>query len=160
MQTFSLALLLANVLAACVLFRFGHREERVIIVTAIAYVLLPPFVYQFQFATFRYGVFGLELVWMVALLWAAMKLDRWWPLLAASAQLLSCLSHLLPLLIFEVYLWSSVTVRLGLWAVVSLILLIGSWETWAHWVVTFEGEARGKRVEVRNRSPIRPTLVR
>lgn len=148
MTALSLALLLANCLAAMMLLRFGRREERVIILTVIAYVCLPPFVYELQIGTFRYAVFALELVWMGALFWGVMRLDRWWPILAAGAQLLACLSHLLPFVLFDLYVWSTVTVRLAIWAFVSLILLVGSWEAWAHWAVTFKGETRGERVEV------------
>lgn len=160
MSSLSLALLVVNSIAAATIMWFGQREERVIILVAIAYVCLPPLVHDYQFNTFRYGVFALEVVWMFVLLWGALRLDRWWPLVAASAQLLALLSHILPLLFFKVYLWSAVTVRLGLWAVVSLILLMGAWEAWAHWAVTFGGEVRGKRLEVRNRVRIRPALVR
>lgn len=160
MSSLSLALLVANLIAAATILWFGRREERVIILVAIAYVCLPPLVYDYQFNTFRYGVFLLEVVWMCVLLWGSLRLDRWWPLVAASAQLLALLSHILPFLFFKVYLWSAVTVRLGLWAVVSFVLLLGAWEAWAHWAVTFKGVTRGNRMEVRNRNTVSATLVR
>lgn len=150
MSLLSLALLIANALAAVALMLFGRKEERVIVLVAIAYVCLPPLVHQYQFNTFRYGVFVLEVVWMCVLIWGSLRVDRWWPLVAASIQFLALLSHILPFFFFKIYLWSAVTVRLGLWAVVSLILLMGAWEAWAHWAVTFKGVTRGKRMEVRD----------
>lgn len=160
MSLLTLAILVANAFAAITLLRFGQREERVIVLATIAYVCLPPLVAQFHFQTFRYGIFGVEIVWMIALFWGAMRLERWWPLMAAAAQVVTCLSHILTLFLFEMYLWSAVTLRLGLWFVVSLILLMGSWEAWAHWAVTFKGEVRGKRMEFRDRFRLRKTLVR
>lgn len=137
-----------NALTAAALYKVGGREERAIVLTAIAYVCLPPLVHGFQIGTFRYGVFGLEVLWLVVLVWGVIRLERWWPILASGAQLLSCMSHILPLFWADIYVWSTVTVRFALWALISLILLMGTWETWAHSIVTIKGSGNGKRVEV------------
>lgn len=140
-----------NIVAAFLMLRFGKREEKAVIWVATAYIALPPLVYGLQIGTFRYGVFALEMVLLYTLLVTALRIDRWWSIAATGAQALACLTHIVPLAMVDVYVWSTVTIRIWLWAVVSFLLLAGAWETWAHSALTIKGMGNGKRVEVRKR---------
>src|SRR5690606_25160939 len=104
-----------------------------------------------QTGTFRYGVFGLEMALPCILPVTALRVDRWWQIAATGAQAWACLTHIVPLAMVDVYVWSTVTIRIWLWAVVSFLLLAGAWETWAHSALTIKGMGNGKRVEVRKR---------
>lgn len=135
----SFAALLSNFVAGILLFYFGTKEERAVVVVAVAYVLLPPVIYGFAVGAFRYGVFILEIALLIAFVYAALKIDRWWLIVAAGAQLLTCMTHIAALHDSLIYTWSAVTVRLGLWALVSIILFLGAWETWAHRAFSSKG---------------------
>lgn len=140
------ALFAANLIAISMLLRFGTREEQAVALAGVACICLPPLIHELQIGTFRYGVFGLELGLLATLLVATARVARWWPILASGAQLLACLSHIIPHLMADIYVWSTVTVRLGIWAFVSLFMLFGAWETWAHRAVHQKGRDKWRNI--------------
>ncbi|MNN97095.1 hypothetical protein D3C81_2161920 [compost metagenome] len=60
-----------------------------------------------------------------------MRSTRWWLVLAAALQLLVVCTHLLPFLSSQLTAWTGVTVRLALWALISLTIFGGAWEAMA-----------------------------
>lgn len=145
---FAIVLASMNILAGSLLLAFGKPEERTAVFATIAYVALPPLVYGLQIGTFRYGVFTLEVMLLGVFIYAGFKTDRWWPLWAAGAQLLTCLTHFVAINTSVFQVWGAVTVRLGLWAVVSIILLLGAWEAWSRHAVVSRGLTLGDKLEI------------
>lgn len=137
----AVAALLTNTIAGILILLHGTKEERTVVIVGVSYVLLPPLIFSYTVGAFRYGIFGLEIALLIALGYAALKNDRWWLIVASGAQLLTCLTHIVSFHDDLIYTWSAVTVRMGLWIVVSLFLLLGAWETWAHRALNSKGVA-------------------
>ncbi|MFB7879984.1 hypothetical protein [Brevundimonas diminuta] len=128
----AVTLLLVNALAGALLLRFGTWSERFSVAVVAAYIVVNPLVYTWTIGgTFRLGTFLTELVLFCALWWCAEKVDRWWLILAAGTQLIVAFSHIVPLLVSGLYVWTDVSIRLAAWTVISAALLGGAWETWA-----------------------------
>lgn len=128
----AVTLLLLNALAGSLLLRFGTWSERFIVAVVSAYILANPLIYTWTIGgTFRIVTFLTELVLFCALWWCAEKVDRWWLITAAGAQLIVAFSHVIPLVISGIYVWTDVSIRLAAWTVISAALLGGAWETWA-----------------------------
>lgn len=144
----SVVLACLNAFAGLVLYVFGKRHERATVLTTIVYVALPPVIYSLQYGSFRYGIFALELMLLAAFVITAIKTDRWWPILAAGAQILTCTTHFATFNPSDYHVWGAVTVRVGLWTVVTTILLLGAWETWARHIVVSRGLTLGVKMEV------------
>lgn len=128
----AVTLLLLNALAGSLLLRFGTWSERFIVAVVSAYIIANPLIYTWTIGgTFRIVTFLTELVLFCALWWCAEKVDRWWLITAAGAQLIVAFSHVIPLVISGIYVWTDVSIRLAAWTVISAALLGGAWETWA-----------------------------
>lgn len=128
----AVTLLLVNALAGALLLRFGTWSERFSVAAVAAYIIANPLIYTWTIGgTFRIGTFLAELSLLFALSWCAEKVDRWWLILAAGTQLIVTFSHLVPLIMSGLYVWTDVSIRLAAWAVISAALLGGAWESWA-----------------------------
>jgi hypothetical protein len=120
---------LAGVLA---LLRFGEREERAVAVMVLALLVLVRVVQPIQIGTWRAGVAGLEAAFLVAILILASRKDRWWLTALAGFQLISLLTHVVPLIAQNRYFtWTAVTIRLEVWLLICITFFAGAWEAWA-----------------------------
>lgn len=120
---------LAGVLA---LFRFGGWEERAVGVMVLALLILVRVVEPIQIGPWRAGVAGLEIVFLIAILALTYTRDRWWLTALAGFQLISVLTHLVPLLASGRYfVWTAVTIRLEVWLLICITFFVGAWEAWA-----------------------------
>lgn len=120
---------LAGVLA---LFRFGGWEERAVGGMVLALLILVRLVEPIQIGTWRAGVAGLEIAFLFAILWLTYVRDRWWLTALAGFQLISVLTHVIPLLTAgRHFVWTAVTIRLEVWLLICITFFVGAWEAWA-----------------------------
>lgn len=120
---------LAGVLA---LFRFGGWEERAVGVMVLALLVLVRFVEPIQIGDWRAGVAGLEIAFLIAILALTYTRDRWWLTALAGFQLISVLTHIVPLLASgRHFVWTAVTIRLEVWLLICITFFVGAWEAWA-----------------------------
>ncbi|WP_420479994.1 hypothetical protein [Brevundimonas sp. FT23028] len=130
MATLAITLLtLAGVLA---LLRFGDREERIIAGVVLALLVLVRVVDPVQINGWKAGVAGLETAFLIVILWLTCVCDRWWLTALAGFQLISLLTHVVPLLNDGRYLlWTAITIRLEVWVLICITFFVGAWEAWA-----------------------------
>lgn len=138
----ALTLLALNLVGAAGILRWGRGEERALIALIAVYVLATPWLEVFEINTIRIGVFVAEIVLLTALFWTSGRISRWWVVSACGAQLIAVLSHLMPFVLSDLYIWTSVALRRYAWAMVSLSMLAGVWETWAHRIAAARRPAR------------------
>lgn len=149
----ALCLLASNVIATALLIWRGTDRERAIVGLIALYVLANPLIYTWTIGgTFRAGTFLSELVLLFALWWCAERVDRWWLILAAGTQLIVVASHLIPLVVSGIYVWTGVSIRLAAWTVISGALLGGAWETWAIQKLASKGDRHAESLGVWDRS--------
>ncbi|QDH72080.1 hypothetical protein [Brevundimonas sp. M20] len=130
MLTFAIiGVTLVGVLA---LFCFGGWEERLVGVLVLALLVLVPLLEPLQIGTWRAGIAALELVFLIAILWLTYARDRWWLTALAGFQLISVLTHLVPLLADgRHFVWTAVTIRMEVWLLICITFFVGAWEAWA-----------------------------
>lgn len=155
-----IAQLIANLLAAALLMWRGTRGERAVVALLAVYVVTTPLLETLAVGTFRAGVFTGEVVLFLGMWWVAERLDRWWLVLIAGAQVIALVSHLIPFLIPDLYVWTDVAIRHAVWVAITTFLLFGAWETWAIQKLAAEGRARDKRVDIRKGQRLSEPLVR
>lgn len=109
----------------------GGRVERYAAALLATYILVEPLVLPLQLSTWRIGLAGLNLALFAGLWRLSVRSHRWWLVLAAALQLLVVCTHLLPFLSSQLTAWTGVTVRLALWALISLTIFGGAWEAMA-----------------------------
>lgn len=120
---------LAGVLA---LFLFGNWEERVVGGMVLALLVLVRVMEPFQIGTWRAGIAALEVVFLIAILWLTCVRDRWWLTALTGFQLISVLTHVVPLLASgRHFVWTAVTIRLEVWLLICITFFAGAWEAWA-----------------------------
>ena len=145
-----LALLLfaLNLIGGLAVLKWGEINERAIIGVMAVYIFAVPLLEPFEIESIRIGVFGAEVILFACLFVATGRVARWWLIMAAGAQLIAVISHLVPLFVTDLYIWTSVSVRRFAGCVISLSLLLGAWETWARRVVALGGAPNGKTVKI------------
>lgn len=126
-----LAILAANLAALVLLVWRGERPERIAALMIVALLVLEPLLDPLRINAWRVGGGLVNLALFAGFVWLAERWDRWWVVLAASVQLLLVLTFLMPLMTDEFSVRTGIALRLGLWAVISIILFIGAWEAWA-----------------------------
>lgn len=126
-----LVLLAANLIAALLLVWKGGRPERIAAVLILALLVLEPLAYPVRINAWRVGGGLVNLVFFLGLVWLAERWDRWWLVFVAAFQLLLIVTFLMPLMTDEFSVRTGIAIRLGLWAVISLLLFFGAWEAWA-----------------------------
>ena len=107
----------------------GGKGDRFAVATIAVLMFAEPVVQPFQIGTWRAGLFALNLLAFLLLWRLSERFDRWWIIIAASAQLLIVVSHLLPLMAPGQYNWTLATLRLFLWTIVALACVLGVYET-------------------------------
>lgn len=101
----------------------GHAVERIAIAVILAGTIATPLTDGFEAGGVRWGVTGVDLIVLIGVFLLANRIDRWWLLSAASLQLLALMTHLTPLLGWQVATAAEVTVRLSIWG--AFILTFG-----------------------------------
>lgn len=131
MSIATVAIIVFTLAGVFALWRFGAWEERLVGGMVIALLVLVHLVEPFQIGTWRAGVAGLELAFLVAV-WTLVYLrDRWWLTALTGLQLISVLTHVAALAGPHHFVWTAVTVRLGVWILICLTFFVGAWEAWA-----------------------------
>jgi hypothetical protein len=128
----TVAIILLTLAGVLALLRFGGWEERAVAVMVVALLILVRLVEPFQIGTWRAGVAGLEICFLIAILWLTYARDRWWLTALAGFQLISVLTHVIPLLAYgRHFVWTAVTIRLEVWLLICITFFVGAWEAWA-----------------------------
>lgn len=120
-----------TLLGVLALWRYGAWEERLVGAMVIVLLVLVRLVEPLQVGTWRAGVAGLELTFLIAILALVYLRDRWWLTALAGFQLISVLTHVAILVAPHHLVWTAVTVRLGVWLLICVTFLAGAWEAWA-----------------------------
>lgn len=125
------AIITLTVLALLLLWRFGAWEERIVAVAVAVLMILAPLTASLQIAGIRPGVAFIELLFLTGILLLAYRCDRWWLLALAGFQTISLITHVVPLIGPDHYIWTAVTVRLEVWLLICATFFGGAWEAWA-----------------------------
>lgn len=107
----------------------GHPERRGVVVLLATY-LAGPFLQPIRIDNFLIGYAVADGALLAALIWMALKHDRWWLLVATAAQGLSVLSHLMVLTRPELTARENVAAQ-WIFGLISLYALLGGvFERW------------------------------
>ena len=128
----SLTLLAANLVALALILRTGDGWERAAVLLVTAAIFATPLVEHIHLGNSRVGVAAVDIGLFIGLWLLAERGDRWWLTAAAGFQLISVGTFAIPWIIPDTFLvWTGVTIRLLVWGLISIILLVGAWESWA-----------------------------
>ena len=133
-------LIAANLIAAALLLRYGAAVERWCVLLVAAYMAANPIAELWHFGDWRAGTAVLELLLFAGFWFLAERGRRWWLVAAAGSQLVVALTHIIPLIAPDYFLWTQVTVRLIVWIVISLTFFAGVLEASADRRFAQEGE--------------------
>lgn len=120
-----------SVAALCLLAIGGGWTERRGAILFAAVMVLTPLIEPYTIGGFRWAVALSSLAVFSALLWMALKGDRWWLLFAAGCQLMALSTHIVALLRVDALQWTMVSIRWAAWLLMMGIVLFGAWEGWA-----------------------------
>ena len=143
-----LTMFVCNLVGGLAICKWGKNVERLIVALLAVYIFTVPLLDSIELHSIRVGVFAAEIVLFAGLFLATGRIARWWLIVATGAHLLAVVSHLMPLIVPEIYVWTSVAIRRFVWGVVSLSILWGAWEAWAHSMVSLGVETDGNPLEV------------
>ena len=128
----TIAIIVVTLAGVLALFRFGGWEERAVGVMVLLLLILVRVVEPIQIGTLRAGVAGLEIAFLFAILWLTYVRDRWWLTALAGFQLISVLTHVVPVLAAgRHFAWTAITIRLEVWLLICITFFFGAWEAWA-----------------------------
>lgn len=139
MSPATIAIIGLTLFGVIALWRFGAGEERLVGAMVLALLVLVHLVEPIQIGTWRAGVAGLELTFLIAVWTLACLRDRWWLTALAGFQLISVLTHVTVLVAPHHLIWTAVTVRLGVWLLICATFFAGAWEAWAARRFALEG---------------------
>ena len=126
------AIILLTLFGVLALLRYGEREERIVAVMVLALLVIVRVVGSIKIGTWRAGVAGMEAAFLIAILILVYRKDRWWLTALAGFQLISLLTHVVPLVdSSQHFTWSAVTIRLEVWVLICITFFAGAWEAWA-----------------------------
>lgn len=131
MSGIATTLLVLNAMGLGLMLWRGGWPERIAAMLLIAAVLVEPLVIGVTYGTWRIGIASLNLALLIGLGVLAFRAHRWWLIPAVGIQLVIVLTHLLPLLTYSLGTWTGATMRLALWATLSLLFFAAAWEGWA-----------------------------
>jgi hypothetical protein len=140
MSPATIATIGVTLLGVFALWRFGAWEERLVGAMVVALLGLVHVVEPFQIGTWRAGVAALELTFLIAVWTLVYRRDRWWLTALTGFQLISVLTHVTTLLAPHHFVWTAVTVRLGVWLLICVTFFAGAWEAWADRRFAREGQ--------------------
>lgn len=131
MSPATIAVIGVTLLGVLALWRFGDWVERLVGTVVIALLVLVQLVEPFQINNWRAGVAGLELAFLIVVWTLVYHRDRWWLTALTGFQLISVLTHVTTLLAPHHFVWTAVTIRLGVWLLICVTFFAGAWEAWA-----------------------------
>lgn len=128
---FGQLLLGLNLVACGFLLWHGGKEERFAVAMLIA-ATVAEFVFgRVVIGTWPVALAMINLGLFLGFWWLAERFDRWWQFFAAVFQLISVFGYAAPLMASNLRAWTLASIQVGIWALISLLLIIGAWEAWA-----------------------------
>ncbi|MFT4954856.1 MAG: hypothetical protein ACI8U3_001230 [Brevundimonas sp.] len=125
-------LLPANLIAIALLLRFGAREDRLGAALFAGALIVTPLVDHVVLGSWKAGAACVDALMLIGFWVLAERYDRWWLVMAAGFQLIAVITFVIPWFQPGAYfVWTGVTLRIGVWLLLSVTLLIGAWEAWA-----------------------------
>lgn len=125
-------LLPANLIALALLLRYGGTEDRLGAVVFAGALIITPFVDHVLWGSWKAGAAGVDVLMLIGFWILAERYDRWWLVMAAGFQLIAVITFVIPWFQPGAYfVWTGVTLRIGVWLLLSITLFIGAWEAWA-----------------------------
>lgn len=128
----TITLLTANLIALALLLRFGGGEDRLGAAVFAAALIITPLVDHILLGSWKAGAASVDAFMLIGFWILAERYDRWWLAMAAGFQLIAVITFIIPWLQPGAYfIWTGVTLRIGVWLLLSFTLFIGAWEAWA-----------------------------
>lgn len=109
--------------------RGGHPERMGVVMLVVAFLASYP-LHPLRIGVFWLGDFIVDVVLASALLWLALRRDRWWTLAAAAFAVLTIAAHLVMLTVPGMDARGDIAARWGLGVLTILCLAGGVLERW------------------------------
>ncbi|WP_420479710.1 hypothetical protein [Brevundimonas sp. FT23028] len=148
-QIFYLVLSLA--VFATAWMRGGHTERTGVAIFVLAF-LLSYLAQPLDLNGFRLGEAIVDLGFFAAIVWLALRRDRWWPLAAAACAGLTLIAHAMVFMtpdLQQTHIRMDVASRWGIGVLMVLCLAAGVLERWMAGEPPVSSEARWRRPERR-----------
>lgn len=106
----------------------GRTPERVAAIAMLLANWLSPLVDHLYIGNIRWAVGLVSTSLFLTFLLLSIRYARWWLLLAAGAQLLVLVTHVMTIIGFETLTWSLVSTRMTIWIEIVALAFFGAWE--------------------------------
>lgn len=130
MSPFVILYLIVSLAALALGWLKGGHPERLGVLIWLAGWMLAFLLNDLRIGSLRWGVALLDLASLCAVLWLALRFERWWPLGVSACLVLMIAVHLSALLIPEMTPLGEASAQLGLGMLAVLIQAAGAFERW------------------------------
>lgn len=119
-----------NLVAFALILWRGEPIERWTVGVLVVSIVLSDALSSVSVGTWRAGVAGTNLLLLAALWPLAIRANRYWIVWVAAAQLVTVLTHLLPVMTDNHLVGSGYILRRWLWIIQSALFFLGAAEIW------------------------------
>lgn len=119
-----------NLVAFALILWRGEPIERWTVGVLVVSIVLSDALSTITIGTWRAGVAGTNVVLLTTLWLLAIRANRYWIVLVAAAQLVTVLTHLLPVMTDSHLVGSGYILRRWLWMIQSALFFLGAGEIW------------------------------
>lgn len=130
MTPFVILYLVVSLVALALGWLKGGHPERLGVVFWLAGWMLAVLLNDVRIGSLRWGVALCDLASLGAVLWLALRFERWWPLGVSACLILMLVVHLCAVLIPEMTPLGESSAQLGLGMLAVLIQAAGTFERW------------------------------
>ena len=108
----------------------GGQDERIAAVALLIGSLATKALYSHQGLQTEYGVLAIDIGLLAVLTWLALLTKRYWPIFAASFQLLAVVIHLARMAVPSLGGWSYISAGIIFGYLLAGAIAVGTWNAW------------------------------